>query len=192
MAYIGTLYLFGIECTSSKTEWKQRFDVDNCDKWYNTIYNNHKGLYCGKSKSNGIYGKCKETITEWDTTYYNSNGEYCGKSISKMIKDTIQYRNWDTTYYDSNGILCGTAKSIDVIKDVIMEGLCHGWKTDYFDVNGDKCGRSISKMNIIGNHRSPGDRLTDHWITEYHNGNSDKYTNSESNGCGFLNWLKFW
>src|SRR5437773_12313032 len=94
MAYIGTLYLFGIDCGSSKTKWEECYDINNCGEWFATIYKDHKGLYCGQSKSKGKRIKddeCEESCgcSDWKTTYYNSNEEYCGRSVSKMIKNAI-------------------------------------------------------------------------------------------------------
>lgn len=189
MAYIGTFCFFGIACKSSKTEWKQKFGIDNCGHWFVTIYKDHKGLYCGKSKSKKFYDKCDEIYDRWETTYYNSKKEYCGKSVSKMTKYTIEYQIWHTAYYDANGILSGTSKSINVINHAVL-GHCPGWNTDYYDVNDNKCGKSISEPDFFGGPRFS--KLTDSWKTEYYGVAHDKRTGSEGTGCGFLNWLKFW
>jgi hypothetical protein len=188
MAFIGTLYLFGIECKSSETKWKEYIDIDKCSSEWHTIYRDSKGLFCGESKSKGM-NRCEEDIYYgWKTTYYNSNREYCGKSVSKMVKDTERYTQWSTEYYDSNGTFCGTTKSIDLIWDDIFECYSNDWKTVYYDVNGIKCGESVSKRDLFSKHYS-----ADHWNwkTEYHNGNGDKHIDSENDGCGFFNWLNF-
>ena len=172
MAYgIGTLHLFGINCSSSDTEYtnfypsNHNFDSDsdtdvNEYDGYKTNYYTSNDIFCGSSVTTGI-NYSSGTFDKWKTKYYDSDGNDCGSSMTEGESYSRgNYSIWNTIYYNSYGVSCGKSKSEG---NNYHAGSYCNWNTTYYNFKDIECGSSDSQEvnNCQSNYNS--------WKTIYNN-----------------------
>jgi hypothetical protein len=143
-----TLYFFGIEAVSSKSE---RDAFNNIDDWV-TNYYDKDGETVGTSKSILITHTAENV---WITTYYGMEGDRIGTSESKYIRHTGN-NNWVTIYYNNEGNEIASSNS----ERIFIGARDSDWITTYYDHDGENVGTAQSVYHIENPYNL--------WLTEYY------------------------